>query len=236
MPRRKLSDFLDAPASGTPITPAPVSLGSAAMAPSRALVPTQAPAAPGGPAAAPPGGTAALAVELNDVARALDVVAGVVASVSNRVDRQTQVLEQVSMNAAEARAAAFTARDQSNPGELASKVDRVLSTNTLPYVRELSAAVSELNRTAQAHGEARNRAEGQVLDAKRDLRAARADTLRWKGYLGGTLLGSLLLALLLAFFVVPPVLSSSSGVCKLGRGIWSVNPAGATGCTFRTPQ
>jgi hypothetical protein len=194
---RRVSDLLGTPAPGTPRRSAPAPAKAAPKASSRALVPTQAPTAAQASGTAPPDGTPALAAELTDMTEVLDALATIVASVSDRLSDQADALGNLAKTSAETRQAAFAARAQSDPGQLAAEVTGALNEAMVPRLRELTAAVAELTRTAHAHahGEARNRAETQLHDMTRELRAARAETLRWKGYLGAALLGGVLLAL-----------------------------------------
>lgn len=232
MPRRRISDFLDdPPAPGTSATPAPVASSSPAKASGRALVPTQAPAAPGGPGAATPNGTALLAAELNDVARALDVVGGVVASVANRVDRQTQVLEQVSMNSAEARAAAFTARDQSNPEFFEKAISDATEASLRPTLSSLHATA----RVLEGEKESIATLKSLVMDGVRERQARAKFWARWRLPMILGLLLLLLLVLPLLLVVLPRFLVLNSDLCWLYGGIWlrydtSLNDA----CVFQT--
>jgi hypothetical protein len=199
-------------------------------------VPTQAPSAPSATPSAsapaiPPGDAALLTAELTDITETVDALATIVASVSDRVDGQTEVLSKLTKTAAETRQAAFAARSQSDPGQLAAEVTDALNNAMVPRLRELTAAVAELTRTAQAHGEARNRAETQLHDMKRELRAARAETLRWKGYLGTALLGGVLLALVL-LLVLPRVVTPTTVICRFAGGTWLEGAAGAEACAF----
>ena len=235
MVRRRFSDFTGTP-PGTPTpgthapAPVPAPAGDPANAPGRALVPTQPPVTPQAPAAVPLDTTAALSAELNGLHDILGEVAVIVANLSGRVDDQTVALNKLTGTAAETRQAAFAARSQTDPTLFAREV----SDSVLPTIRELTTAVTQLSHIATDHHGALNKAEGQVLDARRDLRNARAELVRWKAYLPGVVGGSLILALLLGFFVVIPVLSRYRALCDLGGGLWSWNEAGATACVFRT--
>ena len=238
---RTISDILGARARGTsdqpgalnPPTPTPNTAKAKANASSRALVPTQAPAAPAAAAAptTPPDDAAPLSAELTDMTEVIDALATIVASVSDRVSDQTDALDKLTKTAAETRQAAFAARAQSDPGQLAAEVTDALNAAMVPRLRELTAAVAELTRTAHAHGEARNRAETQLHDMKRDLQAARADALRWKGYLGSAVLSGVLLALVL-FLVLPRVVPPTPFTCAFAGGRWLNNEA----CVFWAPE
>lgn len=206
MVRRTVSDIL-----GTPAT-------DAAKAPSRALVPTAAPAAPGTSGAAPPDGTAALAAELNDLTRTLDVLATITASVSDRVDGQTAALGKLTGTAAEARQAAFAARAQADPGKLASEVERALGATLLPHLRELIAAVAEMGRTARGQ-DSIGQLKGQVADLARDLRRERERAALWRARLPG--IGAAALLLVLALLVlVPRFAADHPATCRLMGGEW----------------
>lgn len=229
---RKVSDLLSTAAPSTSDTPAPAFKRAAPKAPSRALVPTQAPAVPQASAVATsPDSAPALAAELNDMTEVLDALATTVASVSDRVDGPTEVLGKLAKTSAEKRQAAFAARAQSDPGQLAAEVTDALNEVMVPRLRELTAAVAELTRTAHAHGEARNRAETQLHDMKRGLRAARTETLRWKGYLGSALLGGVALALVL-LLVLPRVVTPTAFTCRFAGGLWLAGGAGQEACVF----
>ncbi len=164
----------------------------------------------------------------------LDALATIVASVSDRVSDQTDALGKLTKTTAETRQAAFAARAQSDPGQLAAEVNQALNEAMVPRLRELTAAVAELTRTAHAHGEARNRAETQVHDMKRELRAARAETLRWKGYLGSAHLGGVLLAGAL-LLVLPRFASAYPLGCRMMGGNFARTDTGASSCLFIAP-
>lgn len=208
MPPRKVSDIL-----GT-------SAGNAAKAPSRALVPTQAPAAPQASAAIPPDGTAALSAELNDLTAALDEVATLVANVSGRVNDQTDALGQLAKSAAETRQAAFAARAQSDPGQLASEVGQALDRALLPRLRELTAAVERYGRKAEDQDAALAKLKGQASDLARDLRRARERAALWRARLPG--LGAAALVLVLALLALAPRLMADYPItCLFMGGDWS---------------
>ena len=199
MPRRTVSDYLGVPAAG------------AAKAPGRALVPTQAPAAP-------PDGAAALAAELNDLTRTLDVLATIVASVSDRVDGQTAALGKLAGTAAETRQAAFAARAQSDPGKLAAEVSSALDRALLPRLRELHGAVERLDRRDEEQN-AFGRLKGQVADLTRDLRQTRERAALWRARLPG--IGAAALLLVLALLVLAPRFAADHpATCRLMGGEW----------------
>lgn len=228
MPPRKVSDILAA--AGTPAPAADV-----AKAPGRALVPTGAPPDPGPAAAAPPDGTAALAAELNDLTRTLDVLATIVASVSDRVDGQTDALAKLAGTAAETRQVAFAARAQSDPGKLAAEVGQALNKALLPRLDELAGAVAGLDRMGEERS-ATSKLQGQAMDLARDLRLARERAALWRARLPGIGLAALLLVLAL-LVLVPRVVASHPMGCRLMGGDWRdwSTYGDGTSCRFEWP-
>lgn len=224
MPPRKVSDILAAAGM-----PAPASR-DADKDPSRALVPTGAPAA-----ATPPDGTAALAAELNDLTRTLDVLATIVASVSDRVDGQTDALGKLAGTAAETRQAAFAARAQADPGKLASEVGQALNKALLPRLDELAGAVARLSRMDEQRN-AYGKLQGQAMDLARDLRLARERAALWRARLPGIGLAALLLVLTL-IVLVPRVIASHPMGCRLMGGDWREwsSYGDGTSCRFEWP-
>ena len=223
MPPRKVSDILAA--AGTPASAS----RDADKPPSRALVPT------GAPDAAPPDGTAALAAELNDLTRTLDVLATIVASVSDRVDGQTDVLGKLAGTAAETRQAAFAARAQADPGKLASEVGQALDRALMPRLGELAGAVERLGRMNEERN-AYGKLQGQAMDLARDLRLARERAALWRARLPGIGLAALLLVLAL-LVLVPRVVASYPMGCRLMGGDWRdwSTYGDGTSCRFEWP-
>lgn len=211
---RRISDTLGTPAAGTPGPPgtsAPAPAKAAAKAPSRALVPTQAPATLSD-------GTAVLATELNDVTQTLDLLATIVASVSDRVDGQTTALGKLTGTAAETRQAAFAARAQADPGKLAAEVGQALDKALLPRLRELAGAVERLDR-AGGDRESLTQLRGQASDFARDLRHARERAALWRARLPG--IGAATLLLVLALLVLTPrFMADHPATCRLMGGEW----------------
>lgn len=212
MVRRTVSDILGK------------STGDPAKTPGRALVPTQAPPGP-----------AALAAELNDLTRTLDVLATIVASVSDRVDGQTTALGKLAGTAAETRQAAFAARAQADPGKLASEVGQALDKALLPRLREMASAVERLDH-AGGDRESLNQLRGQASDLARDLRLARERAALWRARLPG--IGAAILLLVLALLVLAPRLMADYPVtCPLMGGEWRdyTDWGDGTRCQFERP-
>ncbi|MBP1807614.1 hypothetical protein [Rubellimicrobium aerolatum] len=225
MPPRKVSDLLGTSAPAV----------DAAKTPGRALVSTAAPPPSGVPGATPPDGTAALAAELNDLTRTLDVLATIVASVSDRVDGQTDALGKLTGTAAETRQAAFAARAQSDPGKLAAEVGQALDRVLLPRLGELSGAVERLGRMSEERN-AYGKLQGQVMDLGRDLRHARERAALWRARLPGIGLAALLLVLALLVLMPRFVMAHPVG-CRLLGGDWRdwSTYGDGTSCLFEWP-
>lgn len=216
MARRTVSNYLGVPTA------------SAAKAPSRALVPTGVPAVP-------PDGAAALAAELNDLTRTLDVLATIVASVSDRVDSQTAALGKLTGTVAEARQAAFAARAQTDPGRVASEVEQAVSATLLPHLRELVAATAEVSRTARGHDSV-GQLKGQVADLSHNLRRERERAALWQARLPG--IGAAALLLVLALLVLMPRFAADHpATCRLMGGEWRdyTEWGDGTSCEFDRP-
>ena len=154
----------------------------------------------------------------HDLTRALDVLATITASVSDRVDGQTAALGKLAGTAAETRQAAFAARSQSDPGKLASEVEGALDRALLLRLRELAGAVERLDR-ATGDRESFNWLRGQASDLARDLRHADERATLWRARVPG--IGAAVLLLVLAFLVLAPRFAADHpATCRLMGAEW----------------
>ena len=146
------------------------------------------------------------------------MLATIVASVSDRVDGQTEALGKLAGTAAEARQAAFAARAQADPGKLAAEVSGALDRALLPRLRELHGAVERLDRRDEEQN-ALGRLKGQVADLTRDLRQTRERAALWRARLPG--IGAAAVLLMLALLVLAPRFAADHpATCRLMGGEW----------------
>lgn len=107
----------------------------------------------------------------DELRETLDLLATVMASVSNRVDAQTEVLDRLNKTATEARQAAFAAKAQTDPkhyGELiAQTVDGKINDNLL----RMGQMVIDLFEASNAAMVALKAVEGDKLTFVREVRA-----------------------------------------------------------------
>ena len=162
----------------------------------------------------------------------LDLLATVVASVSDRVDAQTEALDRLTKTTAETRQAAFAAKSQTDlkyvADHIGGAVDQTLA-DALSILLELHAGFGEDRDEAQKQLDELTTLKADLLDS---IRAEKAKAQRWKSRAPFLALGGLVLALALSIALPRFVAASSTGCAALGGQWLSANTSGRLACLF----
>lgn len=175
--------------------------------------------------------SASPALSDDELRETLDLMATAVASISDRVDDQTKILDRVNKSAAEARTAAFAARKQTDPenyGKLVAKTIEGGIGETLQRMEILTnhlelrtnQAVSVLDQASQDRGKALRdlHAREQKLEEVRRR-------LPWLG------LGALALVIALTV-TLPRFMAGNATTCALLGATWTTTTTGVDACVF----
>ena len=159
----------------------------------------------------------------------LDLLATVVASVSDRVDAQTEALDRLTKTTAETRQAAFAAKTQTDPkyvaDHLGGAVDEKLADALI--LLELHAGFGEDRDEAQKQLDELTSLKADLLDS---IRAEKAQ--RWRSRAPFIALGGLILALAFSIVLLRVMAASSTGCAVLGGEWLSANTSGRLACVF----
>jgi uncharacterized membrane protein len=167
----------------------------------------------------------------DELRETLDLLATAVASISDRVDDQTRMLDRVNKSATEARTAAFAARKQTDPenyGKLVAKTIDGQIGETLQRMEILTnhlelrtnQAVSVLDQASQDRGK-----------ALRDLHAREQTLETFKRRLPWLGLGALVVALAMTV-TLPRFMAGHAATCAVLGASWTTTTTGVDACVF----
>ena len=167
----------------------------------------------------------------DELRETLELLSTVMASVSDRVDAQTGVLDRVNKTATEARQAAFAARSQTDPkcyGELVGEtIDGKINDNLVRMAR----MITDLRHATNATGETLQKVEEDKFALFRQVRDREEKADRLKRRLPWFAAGAVVLALVLTF-ALPRFYASNPATCAvLGAG-WTRTTSGVDACVF----
>ena len=161
----------------------------------------------------------------------LDLLGTVLASVSDRVDAQTDALDRINKTATEARQAAFAARSQTDPktyGQMVGETIHGAIGDTLARLARSSYHLEEQMRATQ--GVLKQAAEDK-LALLRDVQTREAKAARLRRSLPWLALGAVALALVLSV-VLPRFMAGNVTTCAVIGGRWQVTTKGVEACVF----
>lgn len=167
----------------------------------------------------------------DELRETLDLLSTVMASVSDRVDANTQFLDRLNKTATEARQASFAVKAQTNPkayGELVGEtIDGKINDN-LVRMGQMCVDLFEASNRAQ---EVLKKAEEDRSVALRQVweREQRVDRL--KSRLPWICLGSVVLALAMTV-LLPRFLVSNAAACAVIGGSWTTTTTDVDACVF----
>lgn len=180
---------------------------------------------PNAPAAAP-------ALSSADLCETLDLLSTVVASVSDRMDSQTQAIDRLTKTTAETRQAAFAARSQTDPELFAEQAGARISKSLTPAVDAQTQLVNmlaeEIQRLAVLNGEHKATRENLLQSIRRE----KAEAERWKTRIPFMAIFGLVLALALGL-ALPRVMAHNATACAVLGGEWlRGSDSGKEACVF----
>ena len=169
-----------------------------------------------------------------ELRESLELMATLVASMSDRLEAQTDALDRVAKVLAETRTAAFAARKPVDPTAYAERFAEIAERRLQNTAGALQHAGQELaRRTHEANAALRDAAlqagakialAHQEHEAARAWRDRRRQFLNWAG-------PALLVFLLLTAMLVPRLMAASPILCSLVGGNWYPGTRGPT-CAF----
>jgi hypothetical protein len=167
----------------------------------------------------------------DELRETLDLLSTVMASVSDRVDANTQVLDRLNKTATEARQASFAAKAQTDPehyGELVGATINGKINDNLVRMGQMCVDLFEASNRAQ---EVLRKAEDDKSIALRQVweREQRVDRL--KSCLPWICLGSVVLALAMTV-LLPRFLVSNASACTAFGASWTTTTTGVDACVF----
>lgn len=161
----------------------------------------------------------------------LDLLSTVLASVSDRVDAQTTVLDRVNKTATEARQAAFAAKTQTDPERYGEMVGQALAGRIRMNLDELDRMGTQLSKAATRSEKALAKAKEDQAGLYREMRARERKVERIKGLLPWVGLGALVVAVAMTL-LLPRVLASNGATCTLMGAEWTRTTEGQEACVF----
>lgn len=178
--------------------------------------------------------TASPALSDDELRETLDLLSTVMASVSDRVDAQTDVLDRVNKTATEARQAAFAAKAQTDPKHYGELVGETIDGKIGDTLIRMTRFAVDLGEQTMATHKVLKQAEEDKLAILRQVRDRenRADRLKralpWFG------LGAVVLALAMTV-VLPRFLASYPALCAALGATWTSTTSNVDACVFYQP-
>ena len=157
----------------------------------------------------------------------LDLLATILASVSDRTDSQSEALDRLAKVSAETRQAAFAARTQSDP----EPIVRTLGEYTATALRPIQQHLQSLAKAAQHDRAAIKQELEELRNLRADLHRRRARATRVRTALPWLGLGALVLILALSVGL-PRVLSDTPWSCAAIGGTWGETSPTEPYCVF----
>jgi len=167
----------------------------------------------------------------DELRETLDMVGTVLASVSDRVDAQSNSMDRLVKTATEARQAAFAARSQTDPelyGEIIA--DTIQSKTQGAFERIVKAGILLTNETEKT-ARVLEQAKEDKWTVLRDVRNREEKADRLKHLLPWFGLGAIVVVLAMTV-MLPHFLASNSTGCAVIRGQWTTTTTGVDACVF----
>lgn len=166
-----------------------------------------------------------------DLRETLDLLSTVVASVSDRMDSQTQAIDRLTKTAAETRQAAFAARSQSDPelfaGHMSQQVGTALQIPVEAQAQLVEMLAEEIQRIAVLNGEHKATRE----ELLKSIRREKDEAERWKKRIPFIAVLGLVLVLGLGFGL-PRFMGHNPVVCGIIGGHMLAPAGGDPACVL----
>ena len=167
----------------------------------------------------------------DELRETLDMVGTVLASVSDRVDAQSNSMDRLVKTATEARQAAFAARSQTSPENYGDIISEIVGGNLDDRLIQLADLGALLEQKTHETRMVLDKAEEDKWAILRDVRNREEKADRLKHLLPWFGLGAVIIALGLAV-LLPHFLASNSTGCAVIRGQWTTTTTGVDACVF----
>ncbi|MAP18366.1 MAG: hypothetical protein CL626_04880 [Aurantimonas sp.] len=167
----------------------------------------------------------------DELRETLDLLSTVLASVSDRVDAQTDAMDRLTKTATEARQAAFAARSQTSPENYGQLVGDTIDGRISDSLTRITQTASDLIRASNHTQEVLKKASEDRSDALRQLRDREQKLDRFKSRLPWFGLGAVVLALALTV-MLPRFMASNPSTCAVLGASWTTTTTGIDACVF----
>lgn len=167
----------------------------------------------------------------DELRETLDLLATAVASISDRVDDQTRMLDQVNKTATEARQAAFAARKQTDPENYGRMIGETLNRRIGGSLDRVERLTGDLQIAVRQTEEVLRQARGDGFKIDQRLWEREHAIGRFKGTLPWLGLGAVVLVIGLTL-MLPRFMAGNPGTCALIGGSWSTTTSGGEACAF----
>ncbi|WP_424930537.1 hypothetical protein [Amaricoccus tamworthensis] len=167
----------------------------------------------------------------DELRETLDLLATAVASISDGVDDQTRMLDQVNKTATEARQAAFAARKQTDPENYGAMIGETLNRRIGGSLDRVERLTGDLQTAARQTQEVLRDARGKGFRIDCQLWEREYAIGRFKGALPWLGLGAVVLVIGLTA-ILPRFMAGNLATCVLIGGSWSTASNGVEACMF----
>lgn len=167
----------------------------------------------------------------DELRETLDLFSTVMASVSDRVDAHTQVLDRLNKTATEARQAAFAAKAQTDPERYGDLVGDTITAKVTDPLQLLVRIANLLDQKTHQTLNVLNQAEKDKWDVINDIRAREVRVERSKSRLPWFGLSAVVLALAMTV-LLPRFLASNGTTCTAMGAEWTQTTDGVRACVF----
>lgn len=175
--------------------------------------------------------SAAPALSDAELRETLDLLSTVVASVSDRMDNQTQAIDRLTKTAAETRQAAFAARSQTDPELFAEQAGARMTKSLTPAVDAHTQLVSMLAEQIQRFAVLNGEHKAIREDLLKSIRHEKAEAERWKKRIPFIAIFGLVVVLGLGVGL-PRFLPHNDTTCRIIGGQMLVPATGAPACVL----
>lgn len=171
--------------------------------------------------------------DLEELRGTIDLMATVVASVSDRVDTQSQILDQVHKTTVEARLAAFAAQNQTDPENYGALIAETVDGDLRKSVQLTCEAGQEVMKAARLMKATAQDAENKTETILQTIQNREEQIGKIKHRQPWLITGAVLLGIALAL-TLPRFLASTPTTCAVIGGTWQTTSTGGHVCVFYT--
>ena len=168
---------------------------------------------------------------IDELRETIDLLATVVASVSNRVNAHGEILDQVNQSSAEARQAAFAASSQTDPKKYGTLIAETVDGNLRESLLLVQQAGQSLMKRTELTKAAMKQAEDSAQTILKKIEHREEQAARSKRNQPWLITGAALLGIALAV-ALPRFLASNATTCAAIGAVWQEANPGGNACVF----